>query len=213
MNTHSPQRTGLSGFITRLEENTLAVLLASITLISFTQVIMRYVFNSGWSGALELTRILFAWMILFGMSYGIKVGSHLGVDALVRLFPKPVFRMTALVGALACVAYGVILLSADWLNYLGASTKGGAIDYWQKMYKIGIGLDDLKYPDWAQEQFGLQERVHRYIAYLILPVGLALFAYRSLEAFIQILTGSRETIVASHEAEELVAANKDILKD
>lgn len=213
MDAHAQQRTGLSGYITRLEENMLAILLASITLISFTQVIMRYVFNSGWGGALELTRILFAWMILFGMSYGIKTGSHLGVDAFVRLFPKPFFRLTALVGALACVAYGVILLSADWLNNFGASTKGGAIDYWQKMYKIGIGLDDLKYPDWVQEQFGVQERVHRWIAYLILPAGLALFAFRSAEAFVQILMGSRETIVASHEAEELVAANKDALKD
>jgi len=189
------------------------LLLASITLISFTQVIMRYVFNSGWGGALELTRILFAWMILFGMSYGIKMGSHLGVDAFVRLFPKPVFRFTALIGALACVAYGVILLSADWLNYLGASTKGGAIDYWMKMHKIGIGLDDLKYPEWAQEQFGIQERVHRWLAYLMLPIGLALLAFRSVEAFIQILMGTRETIVASHEAEELVAANKDALKE
>lgn len=213
MQGSTPPRTGLSGFITRLEENILALLLASITIISFTQVIMRYVFNSGWGGALELTRILFAWMILFGMSYGIKMGSHLGVDAFVRLFPKPIFRMTAIFGALACIAYGVILLSSDWLNYFGASTKGGAIDYWQKMYKIGIGLDDLHYPDWAREQFGLQERVHRWVAYLMLPIGLALFAFRSLEALVQIVMGSRETIVASHEAEDLVAANKDILKE
>lgn len=213
MQAPTTQRTGLSGFITRLEENVLALLLASITLISFTQVIMRYVFNSGWGGALELTRILFAWMILFGMSYGIKMGMHLGVDAFVRMFPRPVYRTTALFGALACVAYGAILLSAEWLNYLGASTKGGAIDYWTKMYKIGIGLDDLKYPDWAQHQFGIQERVHRWIAYLILPIGLFLFAYRSLEAFIQILMGTRETIIASHEAEDLVAANKDALKE
>jgi C4-dicarboxylate transporter, DctQ subunit len=213
MQDTAPKRTGLSGFITRLEENILALLLASITIISFTQVIMRYVFNSGWGGALELTRILFAWMILFGMSYGIKMGTHLGVDAVTRLFPKPIFRLTAILGALACIAYAVILLHSDWLNALGASTKGGAIDYWQKMYKIGIGLDDLKYPEWAQEQFGLQERVHRWIAYLILPVGLALFAFRSAEALVQIILGRRETIIASHEAEDLVAANKDILKE
>lgn len=213
MHGPTPERTGLSGYITRLEENILALLLASITLISFTQVIMRYVFNSGWGGALELTRILFAWMILFGMSYGIKMGTHLGVDAFVRLFPKPIFRMTAVFGALACIAYGVILLSSEWLNWLGATTRGGAIDYWQKMYKIGIGLDDLLYPEWAQQQFGLQERVHRWVAYLILPIGLALFAFRSFEALVQILRGTRETIIASHEAEDLVAANKDVLKD
>lgn len=204
----------LSSRVTRIEESILAILLATITIVSFTQVIARYVFNSGWGGALELTRVLFAWMILFGMSYGIKMGSHLGVDAFVRLFPKPVFRATAMFGAICCILYGVILLSADWLQALGASTKGGAIDYWQKMYKIGIGMDDLLYPDFVREAFGIkQERVHRWLAYILLPIGLALFAFRSLEALIDIIRGKRETIVAAHEAEELVAENKDALKD
>lgn len=203
----------LSRFITRLEENILALLLASITLISFTQVIMRYVFNSGWNGALELTRILFAWMILFGMSYGIKAGTHLGIDAVVRLFPKPIYRITALFAALACILYAVILFSADWMQVLGANTRGGAMDYWTKMYKIGIGLDDLRYPEWAQETFGLQERVQRWIAYLILPIGLGLFGYRCVQAVIDILRGKRRLIIASHEAEELVAENKHLLKD
>lgn len=204
----------LSSRITRIEETILALLLASITIISFTQVIARYVFNSGWGGALELTRILFAWMILFGMSYGIKVGSHLGVDAFVRLFPRPVFRASAIFGALCCLLYAVILLSADWLQALGSDTKGGAWTYWHKMYKVGIGLDDLLYPDFIREAFGIkQERVHRWVAYIMLPLGLALFAFRSLEALIDIIRGKRETIIASHEAEELVAENKDALKD
>jgi hypothetical protein len=85
--------------VTRFEENVLAVLLALITIVSFTQVVARYGFNTGWTGALEFTRILFAWMILFGMSYGLKQGMHLGVDALLRLFPKPVFRFFAIFGA------------------------------------------------------------------------------------------------------------------
>ena len=75
--------------------------------------------------------------------------------------------------------YAVILLYADWLQLLRRRRpSGGAIDYWSKMYKIGIGLDDLRYPEWMQETFGLQERVQRWIAYLMLPIGLALFAFR-----------------------------------
>ncbi len=202
-----------TSWVTRLEESILALLLAAITIITFSQVISRYVFNSGWGGALELTRVLFAWMILFGMSYGIKVGSHLGVDAFVRLLPRPMFRATAVFGALCCVLYAVVLLSADWLQALGAETKGGAWAYWQRMYKIGIGLDDLHYPSFIQTLFGTQDRVHRWLAYIMLPIGLALFAFRSLQATVEILRGTRETIVASHEAEDLVAENKDALKD
>ena len=199
--------------VSRFEENVLSTLLALITAVSFVQVVARYGFNTGWGGALEFTRILFAWMILFGMSYGVRIGSHLGVDAAIRLFPKPLFKAAAIFGALCGVAYGVILLSADWLQVLGAKTSGGAITYWSKFYKVGIGLDDLRFPEWMQVAFGLQERVHRWIAYLMLPIGLGLFVYRCTEAVVQIATGKRELIVAGHEAEELVAENKGKLGD
>ena len=199
--------------VDRFEENVLALLLATITVISFTQVVARYGFNSGWGGALELTRILFAWMILFGMGFGIKHGLHLGVDAAIRLMPARAFRVVALFGALTGVLYAVILLSADWLQLFGAQTSGGAVFYWQKFFKVGIGLDDLRYPVFIQDLFGVQERVQRWIAYLILPVGLALLAYRSAQAFLQIWRGDRELMIASHEAEDLVAENKDVLKD
>ncbi|NQV99786.1 MAG: TRAP transporter small permease [Rhodospirillales bacterium] len=199
--------------VQRAEENFLTVLLATITLVSFTQVVARYGFNTGWGGALEFTRILFAWMILFGMSYGIKTGSHLGVDALIRMFPRPLFKTAALFGALCGVLYGVMLLSADWLQYFGAETKGGAIAYWSTFFKVGIGLDDLRYPDWFRALFGVQERVHRWVAYVMLPLGLALLTYRCLQAFVQILRDERELMVAGHEAEDLVKENKNALRD
>lgn len=199
--------------VSRAEENFLAVLLATITLVSFAQVIARYGFNTGWGGGLEFTRIMFAWMILFGMSYGIKNGSHLGVDALIQLLPRPLFKAVALFGALCGILYGVVLLSADWLQFFGADTKGGAIVYWSKFFKIGIGLDDLRYPEWFQHLFGVQDRVQRWVAYIMLPFGLALFSFRCLQASIQIWRGERELIVASHEAEDLVAENKHRIKD
>lgn len=199
--------------VQRAEENFLAVLLATITLVSFAQVIARYGFNTGWGGALEFTRILFAWMILFGMSYGIKIGSHLGVDAAIRAFPKPLFKSAALFGAVCALLYGVILLSADWLQVFGADTKGGAIVYWSKFFKAGIGLDDLRYPEWFSALFGIQERVHRWVAYIMLPLGLALMVYRCVQALFQIWRGERELIVAGHEAEDLVAENKNLLRD
>ena len=196
------------GYIDRLEENVIALLLATMTLVSFTQVIARYVFNTGWSGALEFTRILFAWLILFGMSYGVKVGMHLGVDVFIRALPSRLFRVAAVFGAFCTLLYAVLLLKADWLRVFGVEAKGGAIDYWLKMYKIGIGLDDLRYPEWVQATFGVQDRVQRWLAYLILPVGLGLLALRSLQALIAIIRGRRETIIAAHEGEDLVAEAK-----
>ncbi len=199
--------------IANFEEITLAVVLAAMTLVSFTQVVARYGFNTGWGGALEFTRLLFAWMILFGMNYGVKVGSHLGVDAGIRLFPPKVFKGLAVFGALCGVAYACILISSDWLQIFGINTRGGAIAYWSLNFRTGIGLDDLRYPDLIQEMFGTKERVQRWIVYLVLPTGLAFFAFRCLQAAIAIMKGEREMMIAAHEAEDLVAENKDVLKD
>jgi len=199
--------------INRFEENVLAILLTLLTLLSFTQVVLRYGFNSGIDGALELNSIMFAWLILFGMSYGIRTNIHLGVDVFVRMLPKKAFKFVALFGALATLLYAVILISSDWMVIFGADTSGGAVTYWSKMFQINLGLEDVKFPTWFYEPLGLDERVKRWVAYLILPIGLSLLAYRSAQAFIAILTGSRELIIASHEAEDLVAENLDVLKD
>lgn len=199
--------------VNRLEENVLAALLAIITLVSFAQVIARYGFNTGWGGALELTRILFAWMILIGMGYGIKQGIHLGVDAFVRMLPPPVFRAIAVFGALCVFLYAFTLLYAGWLAFFHADVstnwrQTGALGYWRFMFDRGTGLDNLKFPLWVQDTFGLQDRVHRWVAYLVLPIGLALLAFRALQGMVDILAGRREVLIAGHEAEDLVAENR-----
>ena len=203
----------ISLFFDRFEENVIAIILALMVLISFSQVIARYFFNSGWGGALELTQVLFAWLILFGMSYGIKAGSHLGVDALIRKFPKPIFRFFALFGAAACIIYGITLFSAEWLTLFGIESKGGAWTYFSKIYQIGIGMEDIVLPGFLPEVMGGGERLPRWIAYLILPIGLLLFVFRSIQAFIAIWKGEREMIIASHEAEDLVEENKGVVGD
>jgi C4-dicarboxylate transporter DctQ subunit len=199
--------------IARFEENILAFLLTFITLLSFVQVILRYGFNAGIGGALELTSIVFAWLILFGMSYGIRTSTHLGVDIFIRMLPQKAFKAVAVLGAIATVLYAVILISADWLVIFGAKRHGGAVTYWSKMFQINLGLEDVKYPSWFYEPLGLDERVKRWIAYLILPIGLSLLAFRSAQATIAIIQGKRELIIAGHEAEDLVAENKNILKE
>ena len=51
-----------------LEEWIIATMLAAMTFLTFLQVVMRYVFNSGFSWALELTTVFFAFMIFVGIS-------------------------------------------------------------------------------------------------------------------------------------------------
>jgi C4-dicarboxylate transporter DctQ subunit len=199
--------------VERFEDNLLIILMALLTIVSFTQVIARYGFNTGWSGALEFSMVLFSWLILTGMSYGIKRSSHLGVDILLKATPKPIAKWLAIFGASTGLIYGLILLDASWLKAVGIDTRSGAIDYWSKMYKINIGTEELRWPVWIQETFGVEDRVQRWLVLIILPISLALVSFRSLQAMFEIYRGDREMVIAGHEAEELVKDNKDKLKD
>lgn len=200
-------------FMHVIEEHILITIVALIMFVSFGQVIARYGFNTGWSAALEFNTIMFSWLILLGMSYGIKTNLHLGVDILLKALPKPLEKFLILFGALCIVAYGLILLDAFWLEAMGVKVRGGALEYWSKMYKIGIGSEELRYPEWAQQAFGLQERVHRWLVLLALPLGLALIVLRGLQAFVDVARGKRKMIISAHEAEELVEENKNVVSE
>ena len=193
----------LSRIITKFEETVIALLMAGMVLLTFSQVIARYVFNSGWQAALEATTLMYAWMILFGMSYGVKIGAHLGVDAIVAAFPSRVFRVFAVLGALTGVIYGLMLLD-------------GAMTYLAKLYSFNLGMQDLRFPDWFANGIApaigweiYDNEVPRWFAFSILPIGLALFAFRCAQAAWEIIRGERRMMIASHEAEDLVAENKN----
>ncbi len=202
-------------FMAKAEETLLVLVISSIMLVSFGQVVARYGFNTGWAAALEYNTIAFSWLILLGMSYGIKIGLHLGVDILLNAVPSNIRKILSLIGALAALIYGLVLIDSIWVAWLGIgeNVKGGAITYWLKMYKVGIGAEELRYPMFMQEWFGMQPRIHRWLCLIVLPIGLAMVVYRSLQAFWDILLNKRSGLISGHEAEELVAEHKDVLTD
>ena len=63
--------------IDQIEETVIAGLLGLMTLITFANVVARFVFNSNILWALELTVFLFAWLVLLGASYAVKKHAHL----------------------------------------------------------------------------------------------------------------------------------------
>jgi len=160
-------------WLEQLEEGLIAVLLAVMTLLAFAQVVARYVFNFSFVWALELITILFAWLIFLGMSYGVRVGSHIGVDALVRTLKPRNARFVAAIAAILCMAYAVIIVVGGWI-------------YVAKMYEIGILAQDLPIPQWVPR--------------LVLPLGFALLAVRFLQVFYRIVTGRQSTLGLTDEA-------------
>jgi C4-dicarboxylate transporter DctQ subunit len=182
-----PNGTRLLGrFVNALEEGVIALLFAAMTLVTFSQVVARYVFNSGVVWALELTQYLFAWLVLFGMSYGVKVHAHLGVDAFVRLFAEGTRRIMGLIAVAAGLIYAVILFVGSW-QYVG------------KLYKIGISSEDLPIPQW--------------VPMVILPIGMALLFLRLAQIGWRIWTRRESGLLLGDEAADSLRQHLDSMAE
>jgi C4-dicarboxylate transporter DctQ subunit len=182
-----PNGTRLLGrVVNALEEGIIALLFAAMTLVTFSQVVARYVFNSGVVWALELTQYLFAWLVLFGMSYGVKVHAHLGVDAFVRLFPEGPRRIMGLAATAAGLLYAIILFVGSW-QYVG------------KLYKIGISSEDLPIPQW--------------VPMVILPIGMALLFLRLAQIGWRIWTRRESGLLLGDEAADSLRQHLDSMAE
>ena len=157
----------------RLEEGVIAFLLALMTLITFGQVIARYVFDYSFVWALELVTFLFAWLIFLGMSYGVRVGSHIGVDALVKALGPRSARIVGAIATLLCIVYSLIGLV-------------GGYRYVSTMHMIGTLAQDLPIPVWIPQ--------------LVLPLGFGLLALRFAEVFYRIVTGREASLLGDEAA-------------
>ena len=152
-----------------------------MTLVSFVQVVARYVFNYSFVWALELVTFLFAWLIFLGMSYGVRVGGHIGVDALVKSLAPMTARAVGAVAAVLCMVYAAIVFYGGWI-------------YVAKMYEIGIIAQDIPIPQWVPR--------------LVLPIGYALLFLRFAQLFFRLVTG-KEAHMLGNEVEEALKLRDD----
>jgi len=162
-------------YLKRLDEWLIAILLAAMTLLTFSQVVMRYVFNSGFTWAVEMTTILFAGMIFIGISYGVRVGAHIGVDVLVKLLPNKLRRAVSILAVLLCLSYAGMVIY-------------GSMQYVLKMKEAGIELEDMAIPMW--------------VVRAILPLGFVLLVLRFLPVLLNLITGKSDRLHLADEVEE-----------
>jgi C4-dicarboxylate transporter DctQ subunit len=150
------------------------------------QVVLRYVFNSGFVWALEATTYLFGWMVMLGMSYGIRKGSHIGVDVVVQQFAPATRRAIGVAAALLSMVYAGVLLY-------------GGYNYVDTMHTLGIEAEDIP--------------VERWILLLAVPIGFALLLWRLIEAAYALLTGKAGGLRLADEAAEAIEQFHDLDED
>lgn len=186
-----------------LEEGFIAFLLAAMTLVTFVYVILNNLYTlfynlaDRWEGASEslfaigdsimgmaqamtwstsLTKALFAWLIFFGLSYGVRTAGHIGVDALVKLAPRKVQRIIGVIACLCCLAYAGLLgvASFEWV---------------QTLFTAAIGAEDLGHYGVMQWQIGL-----------IVPLGFAMVFIRYGEILVRLLQNRQTGLGLADEA-------------
>lgn len=160
-----------------VERALLVFLLIAMTLVTFTQVIARYVFNSGVVWALELTVFLFAWLVLLGAAHLAREGRHIGIDALIATIGAGPRKFCGLLASAACLLYTAMMLSGSW-------------SYFSKFYKLNIPAADLPIPTW--------------VALIVLPLSFLILLIRFAFAFWRVLTGRADSLLSSIEDKELV---------
>ena len=219
--THRYQATSALGrIVNEIEETAIALILGVMTIITFINVILRYGFNTGLIWGLEAVTFLFAWLVLFGVSYAVKVTAHLGVDAVINLLSPPVRRIVALVAAAICLAYAALVLKGSWDYWANFANLPQTTGRWfptgfeemrRTSYRGWYEVVDIPMPEilrWIEplmnegEEY---EKIPRFIPYAILPFGIGLLLFRFVQATLRLIRGEQDSLIVSHEAEDAVA--------
>ncbi|MBE0454156.1 TRAP transporter small permease [Roseovarius autotrophicus] len=204
-----------SGLIDQIEETVIAVLLGLMTVITFANVIARYMFNSNILWALELTVFMFGWLVLLGASYAIKKHAHLGVDVIVNMLGPAARRIMALISVAACLVFSLLLLkgcydywavfadlpptSGRWfptgLNHAARSQSFYEV---QDVPMLGI----FRFLEGLINEGDAYEKLPKVVPYFVLPLSALLMVYRFGQMAVAIWQGKVDRLVASHEVEE-----------
>ncbi len=191
-----------------IEETFIAITLGLMTLITFANVVARYVFNANILWALEVTVVLFAWLVLVGASYGVKKTFHIGVDVIINLLPAPLKKLMAILTVISCLAFSLMLLKGTWDYWYPFATK----QVWLETNDIPM-LDILRFIEPLMNEGEAYEKMPRFIPYFALPLGMFLLTVRFLIAGWQVLTNQRDSLIAAHEVEEMIEEAVDAHAD
>ena len=199
----------------RFEETLIALILGAMTVVTFANVIARYGFNSNILWAVEFTVFMFGWMVLLGASYAVKIGAHLGVDAILNFVSPRARKIMGFIAVLICIAFSLLLLKGSWDYWANFANLPGTEGRWfptgfeEKFRgKAWYETDDIPMPTilvWMEGAFNdgdEYEKLPRLIPYMIMPISMALLVFRFIEAAFRLLRDDITMLIVSHEAED-----------
>lgn len=89
-------------------------LMLVMTVLVFSNVVLRYVFDSSLTWVEELTRYMMIWVAYLGAGLALRAGTHVAVDVLQDCLPEPAVRV--LRGLIAAMVL-VFLAGVAWYGF------------------------------------------------------------------------------------------------
>ncbi|MBS1229108.1 MAG: Tripartite ATP-independent periplasmic transporter DctQ component [Proteobacteria bacterium] len=188
-------------YLMQIMNTIIVVSLALMVIMVFSNVVLRYAFNSGITSSEELSRFLFLWLIFIGAIVAMKESAHLGVDSLIARLPRS--------GKIACVLLSnALMLWCCYLFFVGS---------WRQTI-VGLGTD--------MPATGISMAYH-YATGLVMSVGIGvilisnswrILSGKATDADLIQITESEEVESADEAQDELaheakVSATKNRLGD
>ncbi|QPT40409.1 2,3-diketo-L-gulonate TRAP transporter small permease protein yiaM [Oligella ureolytica] len=114
--------------------------LVVMVIMVFTNVVMRYVFNSGLAISEELSRWAFVWLIFLGAILVLHENAHLGVDIFLQKVSRPVKKALLILSKLIMLVLTVLILDGSieqtMLNLDALAPASGISQSW--LFGVGI---------------------------------------------------------------------------
>jgi C4-dicarboxylate transporter DctQ subunit len=159
----------------KTEEVLVIILLALASYLTFQEVVLRYVFGTGWGGSYEVTIMALIWCTFIGASLGVRENIHIGVDVLVKKFHPKVQKVILILSILLSILFAVVV-----------AVKG--FEFAHFISRSKLLSRDLRIP--------------MEIGYLAVPVGGVLLSLRFIEQLVYVLQGKTIEIDKMHELSE-----------
>jgi C4-dicarboxylate transporter DctQ subunit len=192
--------------LNHLEEWLITFLIGAATLVIFAAVMHRflsgipiiqdYAIRIDVSWAQELCIYMFVWMAKFGAAYGVRNGTHVGVDVVVRKLKPEHSKWLVLFGLLAGALF------TGTVGTLGARFVWENGFHYAFFHSVGWDVGDVPEGPTSPDL-----EIPTWIAYSCVPLGSYLMCFR----FLQVAYGFLKTGEVPHANHHVAGVDEDAL--
>jgi TRAP-type transport system small permease protein len=111
----------MTGALDRVLRGLLALLLGTLTVCVFLQVLVRFAFKFPLPWTEEVSRLAFVYSIFVGATLAVRENDHISVDFLLAVLPAGVRRVVRLVGT---VLVATFLVAMTWQGIVFVQATG-----------------------------------------------------------------------------------------